>query len=221
MTSPRSRMPRMRTRDDGFTVVELITVVGILSLLMAIISTFAVNGIRTIRGVTDLSTAQAQAQEASEWISRLLRYADNPVETVPVTPAVTYGGYTSGFTTLTFHTFSGTGGIDRVPYKVTVKQSSKGIETFLWAPDMSSGTPTYLTSPRERILVPQSPGNTPSLRIRYWAGTAASPAELIPPTGGTLTTAQLNSLRAIQFLITGSGSNMVVDRTVILENPRA
>lgn len=208
-------------RDDGFTLIELIVSVGILSVLMAIISTFAIGGIRNIRTLTTLSNVQTQQQEAGEWLSRLLRFTDNPVESLPVTPAVTYAGSAAGAPVLTFHTYSGTGTTDRVPYKVTITRSAKGIQTTVWTPDTSSGTPVYSGSGHERVLVPVENGNTPTLRLRYWGGTAAAPVEVVPPANGTLTTAQMNALRAIQFTISGSGSNMIVDRTVVLENPRS
>lgn len=208
-------------REAGFTLIELIVSVGILSVLMGVISTFAVSGIKTIRTLTVLSDVQAEQQQAGEWLSRLLRFTDNPVETLPVTPAITYAGYSSGRPTLTFHTYSGTGATDRVPYKVTLAQTAKGIETFVWTPDMTSGTPAYTGVAHERVLVPQDTANTPTLSLRYWTGTAAAPTEVLPPANGTLTTAQMNSLRAIQFTIRGSGSNMIVDRTVVLGNPRS
>lgn len=217
MTRPRSD----RTCEDGFTLVELVVSVGILSVLMAVISTFAIAGIKNIRTLSTLSNVQAQEQDAGEWLSRLLRFADNPVETLPVTPAVTFAGSTAGAPVLTFHTYSGTGATDRVPYKVTLTTSPKGIVTTVWTPDMSSGTPTYTGVGHERVLVATQPGNTPTLRLRYWGGTAGAPVELLPPVNGTLTTAQMNALRSIQFTISGSGSNMIVDRTVVLQNPRA
>lgn len=210
-----------RPADGGFTLIELTVSVAIMSILMAIISVFAVQGIKTVRTLTTLSNVQAQEQEAGEWLSMLIRFTDNPVESLPVTPAITYAGTVGGAPVLTFHSYSGTGATDRVPYKVTLTRSPKGIVTTVWTPDMSSGTPAYSGTGHERVLVPVEKGNTPTLRLRYWGGTSAAPVEVVPPANGTLTTAQMNALRAIQFTISGSGSNMVVDRTVVLENPRS
>lgn len=212
---------RRVTPDEGFTLIELTVSVAIMSVLMAIISTFAVGGMKNIRTLTTLSNVQAQEQDAGEWLSRLLRFTDNPVESLPVTPAVTYAGSTAGAPVLTFHTYAGTGPTDRVPYKVTLTRSAKGVQTTVWTPDMTSGTPVYTGTGHERVLIPVQPGNSPTLRLRYWGGTAAAPVELVPPANGTLTTAQMNSLRAVQFTLSGSGSDMIVDRTVVLQNPRS
>lgn len=208
-------------RDDGFTLVELMVSVAVLSLLMALVSAIALSGMTTIRSLTTLSNVQVQEQDTGEWLSRLLRFTDNPVDTFPVTPAITYAGSSAGMPVLTFHTFAGIGARDRIPYKVTITQNARGIVTQAWTPDMSSGTPVYSAPAHERVLVPIVNGNTPTLRLRYWAGTPTSPVELVPPANGTLTEAQMNSIRSIQFTISGSGSNMIVDRNVTLGNTRS
>lgn len=207
--------------DRGFTLIELVVSVAVLSLLMVLVSAIALSGMRTIRSMTTLSNVQVQEQETGEWLSRLLRYTDNPVETYPATPAITYAGTTAGSPVLTFYTFAGIGARDRIPYKVTITQTAKGIVTQAWTPDMSSGTPVYSAPAHERILVPIANGNSPTLRLRYWGGTPAAPLELIPPTNGTLTDAQMSSIRSVQFTVSGSGSNMIVDRTVTLGNTRS
>lgn len=217
-----STTQRRRARtDDGFTLLELVVSMAVFSLLMILVSAIALSGMKSIRSMTTLSNTQVQEQDTAEWLSRLLRYTDNPVDTYPVTPAVTYAGLTAGKPVLTFHTFAGIGARDRIPYKVTITQNAKGIVTQAMTPDMSSGSPVYSTPAHERILVPVVNGNTPTLQLRYWGGTPAAPIELVPPANGTLTDAQMNSIRSVQFTISGSGSNMIVDRTVTLGNTRS
>jgi len=207
--------------DQGFSMIELLTSIGIFAVLMALISTFAIRGMLTIREMSALSEVQTQEQNAAEYMSRLLRFTDNPVETLPATPAITYAGTVAGLPKITFFTYAGTGATDRIPYLATIQQTASGIESSV-CPANVTVTPMVCTgTAHRRVLVPKDGQNTPTLRLKYWAGTAALPAELTPAANTSLTTALMNSLRAVQFTITGTGSNMTVDQTVVLENPRS
>ena len=66
----------MNGKDDGITLIELIVAMGIFSLLMIVTSIFMISGVRSIRDTTGRNSVQQEQQNASEWISRLIRYAD-------------------------------------------------------------------------------------------------------------------------------------------------
>lgn len=228
----------MNGTDDGITLIELIVAMGIFSLLMILTSIFMISGVRSIRDTTGRNSVQQEQQNASEWISRMLRYADNPYANSPIVPSFDYAGTVAGQPVVTFYTFAGAGKVDRVPYKVTLTRTAKGIVTSTWAPDMSTGRPVYTaavgnacrtvpvdTSCSTRLLVPATKTNSPTLTVKYYkAGTptTAIPAppmvELVPPANGTLTAAQVATLRAVQFTIGGSSATQSVSQKVVLAN---
>ena len=228
----------MNGTDDGITLIELIVAMGIFSLLMILTSIFMISGVRSIRDTTGRNSVQQEQQNASEWISRMLRYADNPYANSPMVPSFHYACTVAGQPVVTFYTFAGAGKVDRVPYKVTLTRTAKGIVTSTWAPDMTTGRPVYTaavgnacrtvpvdTSCSTRLLVPATKTNSPTLTVKYYkAGTptTAIPAppmvELVPPANGTLTAAQVATLRAVQFTIGGSSATQSVSQKVVLAN---
>ncbi len=228
----------MNGKDDGITLIELIVAMGIFSLLMILTSIFMISGVRSIRDTTGRNSVQQEQQNASEWISRLIRYADNPYANSPIVPSFDYAGTVAGQPVVTFYTFAGAGKADRVPYKVTLTKTAKGIVTSTWAPDMTTGRPIYTaavnngcralpadTTCTTRLLVPVSTTNTPTLSVRYFkagtptAGIPSPPmVELVPPVNGTLTAAQIATLRAVQFTIGGTSATQSVAQKVILAN---
>lgn len=169
---------------------------------------------------------------------RLLRYADNPYANSPIVPSFDYAGSTAGKPVITFYTYAGAGKADRVPYKVILTQTAQGIVTSTWAPDMTSGRPVYSsavgnacrTTPVDptcstRLLVPVSTTNAPTLALKYYkagtpvVGVPAPPmVELVPPVNGTLTPAQIATLRAVEFTIGGSSATQSVSQRVVLAN---
>lgn len=229
---------RMNGKDDGITLIELIVAMGIFSLLLIITSVFMISGVRSIRDTTGQNSIQQEQQNAAEWISRLLRYADNPFANSPIVPSFDYAGSIAGQPLVTFYTFAGTGTADRVPYKVSLTKTAKGIVTSTWAPDMSTGRPVYTAavnngcrvSPADatcstRLLVPASPVNSPTLSIKYFSAGTPTPGvpappmvELVPPVNGTLTAAQIATLRAVQFSIGGTSATQSVSQKVVLAN---
>ena len=235
-----------RSHDDGFTLIELVAAMGIFVALMAISTTVIVFGLKAITATAASSSNEQDAQNAAEWMSRALRYADNAHETVPVIPAVEYAGTTK----ITFTTFAGLGDIDRVPYKVTLQNSPVGITSTVWTPDMASGTPTYndgvaaattavnayfsatvndvatakcFTQYRAcaRVLVPKTTTNTPVLALSYATGNALAATTVTPAANASLTEAQRNALYTVTFEITGTEKGQSVSQTVVLENPRS
>lgn len=236
-----------RTVDDrGFTLVELIAAMGIFVVLMALSTMVIVTGMKSIREASAQMNASQEEQNAAEWMSRLIRFTDNPHETMPVTSAVEYAGTNK----LTFTTFAGVGDVDRVPYKATLQQTPTGIYSTVWTPTMTDGIPAYqdtnatavaavnaITSSATndvsstkclsaykvcvRQLVPKTQTNTPVLAFKYYTGTPVSSTEVVPGAGASLTEAQRNALRAIEFTITGSQKGQAVSQLVVLENPRS
>ena len=85
-------MTHDRQRDEGFTMVELLVAVGIFAVLMAIVTTGTIRGFQAIREIRSLASVQAEQQNALLWITRLLRYADNPAESLTPKPWTPLGG---------------------------------------------------------------------------------------------------------------------------------
>ena len=228
----------MNGSDDGITLIELIVAMGIFSLLLIITSIFMISGVRSIRETTDRNSVQQEQQNAAEWISRLLRYSDNPYANSPIVPSFDYAGTVANQPVVTFYTFAGAGKADRVPYKVVMTKTALGIVTSTWAPDMTTGRPVYTaavnnacrTSPVDstcttRLLVPTSKTNVPTLSVKYFkagvpsSGVPAPPmVELVPPVNGTLTAAQIATLRAVEFTIGGTSATQSISQRVILAN---
>lgn len=219
-------------RDDrGVTLLELIVAMGIFSVLMVMISVFTISGLKSIRSTSDQNSVQGSQENAAEWLSRLIRYTDNPYAAAPSIPAIDYAGTVAGQPVLTFYTFAGVGSTDRVPYKVTITRSTRGVEATTWAPDMSTGKPVYTaavnntcrTVPADatcnrRVLVPQTATDTPTLSLTYYNGIGTGATVLTPPVNGTLTAAQIPQVKAIEFAIGSSQPGQSLKQRVVLEN---
>lgn len=225
MSGARMNMNRLRNRgsDQGFTLIELMVAIGVFAILMAIVSTLFVRGIRTMQVAQRGSTVQTQQQNAMEWLTRLVRYADNPVEGASPPPAITEATATS----MTFTTYSGTGPVDRVPYLVHIARTSAGVISQTSTPVNASGAavltnglPTYPGTPATRTLVQTTPQQTPAISFRYWSLANQVSTELIPPAGASLTAAQMRAISTVDITITDSGSAESLVQTVFLENPR-
>lgn len=222
-------------RDDrGVTLIELIVAMGIFSVLMIMVSVFTISGLKTIRSTTAQNSVQGSQENAAEWMSRLIRYTDNPYSALPVVPAIDYAGTVAGQPVLTFYTFAGVGSIDRVPYKVTITRSTRGIESTVWAPDMSTGKPVFTAAVNNtcravpvdatctrRVLVPQTATDTPTLALTYYNGVGTGATSLTPPVNGTLTAAQIPQVKAIEFVIGSSQPGQSLKQRVVLENGQA
>lgn len=220
--------------DAGFTLVELLTAMSIFLIIMGIVSTAVVNGYRTIQDVGRLSDVQAQQQNALLWTTRLLRYADNPVEGTTPSPWTPLGGatVTNGHSALTFYTYSGTGPVDRVPYKAELLVDGNG--------DLVSRvtTPTYVTGygycwlradnqsctgitedVNIRILVNATDEHAPSLTLTYQgSGGVASPAPVNTDLATWRTWA--SGVSTVTLRIGDDGQADYVEQTVGLVNPR-
>ncbi|MDP2289391.1 MAG: prepilin-type N-terminal cleavage/methylation domain-containing protein [Actinomycetota bacterium] len=214
---------RIRGRDEGFTLIELLVAIGVFAVLMAIVTTLFVRGIRTMQVAQLGSTSQAQQQNAMEWLTRLVRYADNPVEGASPPPAVTEATANS----MTFTTYSGTGPVDRLPYLVHIARTSAGVISQIHTPANASGTavltnglPSYTGVPATRTLVQTTSQQSPTISFRYWSLSNQVSTELVPPAGASLTAEQMRAISTVDITISDSASVQSLVQTVFLENPR-
>ncbi len=97
--------------DGGFSVLELMTAMAVFSILMIMVGAAVLTGLSSIKDIGTRSSQQADAQNAAEWISRQLRYADAPEN-------VTWPIVAASPTEISFYTYSGSGAKHDVPYLV-------------------------------------------------------------------------------------------------------
>ena len=213
-------MTRLRSGDAGFTLIELIVAIGIFSVLVVVSGAALITGVRAVRTQTDREVLQVEEQNAALWLSRLIRNIDNPYDAIPTAPAITFAGFATGRPKMTFTTFAGVGATDRVPYQVTIEQTATSVDTIVTAPDMSSGLPVYnAATGQRRSLVRSSTGVTPKLTLKYFTSLGPPRVELVPPATGSLTAAQMATIKAVEFTITGTRQAQAVQQTVVIGNP--
>jgi prepilin-type N-terminal cleavage/methylation domain-containing protein len=89
-----SRRRSLRPDDAGFSLVELMVTMGVMSALMAIFTTAILQVYRTVSAVESVSVAQSQLQLAFQRLDRELRYASwiGQQGTVGTTWYVEYAG---------------------------------------------------------------------------------------------------------------------------------
>jgi prepilin-type N-terminal cleavage/methylation domain-containing protein len=106
-------MKSYKSRDDGYTVIELMVSLAVFSVLAIISATAMLTIFSGIRQVAAQSNELAQAQNTAEWVSRLVRYADMPLGTsAPIVLA--------GPDSIVLYSYSGTGERSDIPYKIRV-----------------------------------------------------------------------------------------------------
>jgi prepilin-type N-terminal cleavage/methylation domain-containing protein len=230
-------------REDGFTMVELLVSMGIFAILMVIITGAMLSGFSTIRSMTVASELQTDQQNAAEWISKLIRFADNPYDATVTVPAIEQASASAtGVPTLTWYTFGQAGASERVPYKVTLTQvpysptaTLPGIRTTVQEERVTSTGLEAVGTPKTRVLVPATKAQTPMLALEYTA-VPKSPdtctlysasldstglwCRIVPANNAALTSAQITALAAIRFTITGNQSVSSVSQTVVMGNQR-
>lgn len=188
---PRGLPGESAAGDGGFTLVELLVAIGVFSILMVMVGSATLTGFAAIREATSRSTIQQQSQNAMEWTSRLLRYADIPEGFTTALPEATASAVTA-------YSYSGTGSKADVPYKVRLSvvaqaDGTQDVVSDVWTPTRISGGWTYPSAPRRRILlsVPADVGGVP-LALQYFActpttGCAATRRAVTPNLTGPLT----------------------------------
>lgn len=221
--------------DHGFTLIELMVAIGLFGILMAMVSVFVIQGVGSIKDASVANTVQAQQQNAMQVVSRQLRYIDNPVNS-GVLPAAVLAATPSA---MVFFTLSGTGTVDRLPYKVMLCTTTRGVESFTWAPALTNGGAILNTSPNmtvptcddagavgatRRILIPDDASTAPVMTFKYWrARTLADPAgtgdiEMVP--AGSLTAAQAKLLTKVTVTFTDPALGTPLEQTIVLANER-
>jgi prepilin-type N-terminal cleavage/methylation domain-containing protein len=211
-------------RDDGFTLVELLVAMGIFGILMAVVSVLMINGLGSIRDATTANTVQAQQQNAVLVMSRQLKYIDNPVNSRNPPAAILQATPTS----MVFFTLSGAGPVDRLPYKVMLCTTPRGVEQFSWAPALVNGAAVLNAVPdmsvpactdaggagaTRRILLPDVNDTSPSIAFEYFD---AAGAALVPT--GSLSTAQLAQLASVRVTLSDPSLGAPLQQTVLLVN---
>ena len=149
--------------DAGFTLTELLMAMAIFGILMAIVGGAMLSGFSTIRTVIAQTSGQADIQNAAEWTTRLLRYAETPTGR---TTAIDQLGPTS----ITFYTYSGTGDRNDVPYKaristITNANGSTSLVTDIWTPTMVASAWTWPEPATRRVLLTVAAGVAAPLRL--------------------------------------------------------
>lgn len=177
--------------DAGFTLVELLVAIGVFSILMVMVGSATLTGFAAIREASTRSSIQQQSQNAMEWSSRLLRYAEVPEGVATALPEATASAVTA-------YSYSGTGGKADVPYKVRLAvvaqpDGTKDVVSDVWTPTRINGGWTYAEAPLRRILltVPAGVSGSP-LSLQYFActptaGCAATRRAVTPNASGPLT----------------------------------
>lgn len=210
------RLPAAVRRDEGFTVVELVTALAVFGVLMTLVAAAMLSGMQSVRAMTTRSQVQVEQQTAIEWVQRTLRYTDNPYTALPLPAAITEATPTS----VTVHTFAGLGTTDRVAYKARFSVQADGLVSEVWTPAYTNGVPAYTAPAMRRVLVRPADSGLPTLRFTYYARSGAA---LVPitgaGTGGALTTAQAATVAAIRVEINGGDGAIPVIQTIELVNP--
>lgn len=220
-----ARQGRIRDadRESGFSLIELIVAMGIFSILMIIVGALSLSAFNAIRAANDRSDLQVQSQNAMEWASRLLRYADVP-------PGGTTAIQDASASAVTAYTYSGTGDVADAPYRARLltevqADGSTSVVSEVTTPTRVNGTWTWAAAPVRRTLltVPPEAGTAP-LRIRYFvcdpADGCIAPQEITPTGTGPLLDPASALVPAYLVVSIGDSSlpNTVVTQTVQLVN---
>ena len=220
--------------DGGFTLVELLVAIAIFAMLTGVISTAVVNGYRTIRDVGELSDVQVQQQNALLWITRLLRYADNPLEGYAPTTWVPLGSASTdagGNSQIVFYTYSATGPVEGVPYKADLRITPDGdLISTVSTPTLVGDEYCWLRTDRAacsgitedvatRVLVRATTTHAPSFTLTYLDGSGTI---VVPPVAADQASWDdwATAVDQVRMSISDDGFAQNVEQTVRLVNPR-
>lgn len=179
---------RAASGEDGFSLIELLVALGIFSILMVIVTALSITSLRAIAEARQRSQLQVEAQNAMEWMSRLLRYADVP-------PGGTTAIEDASTDAITVYTYSGTGDVPDAPYRARIfLENGPGDSTVIVSEvttPVRSGdgwTWTGPSSQRRLLTLPATLGREP-LKIEYFVCDpldCADPTPYVPTGSGPL-----------------------------------
>lgn len=152
--------------DDGFSLIELVVAMGIFSLLMVIIGALSLSAFGAIREATSRSEVQTRSQNAMEWTSRLLRYADSPEDG----SAAIFDASATG---LSAYTYAGTGEVADVPSRARIfaepqVDGSTAVISEVIEPTRVNGEWTWTSAPKRRTLLTIDDAVGSPLGIEYY-----------------------------------------------------
>lgn len=227
-------------REGGFTLVELLVGIGIFAILMAMVSAFMAVGLRSLRTASTANSLQAQQQVAVIEMSKQIKFIDNPSERGSVLPAILKATANE----MVFFTFSGSGDVDRLPYKVMLCETANGVEVLSVAPQLASGSPVENQDPNletpasctedtfdpsaalpgatRRLLIAADQNNDPELTFAYFD---ANDQEIFPYSTGaedsrTEFGQEMRSINKVTVRLADPSVGAPTEQTVVLANER-
>ena len=216
-------------RDDGLSLVEVLVALGIFAILMAMVATLMIYGLRAAFRASDANTVQARQQNAIVSMSRLIRFIDNPNDGPVPDPAILLATPDS----LAFFSWGAAGTVDRTPTRTLLCADDLGIYELTWPAGLTAaGTPEMSYSVEipacddqsgvRRVLLDAGTEGPPSLTFTYWRPrveadeSGTGPVELVP--NGALTQEQLATVSAISVSIGDPRLAATTDQTIALVN---
>jgi len=208
--------------DGGFSLIELVVAMGIFSLLMVIMGALSISAFGAIREATSRSEIQTRSQNAMEWTSRLLRYADSPEDG----SAAIFDASATG---LSAYTYAGTGEVADVPSRVRIftelqVDGSTAVITEVIEPTRVNGEWVWTGTPKRRTLLTIDDAVGSPLGIEYYVcdpEDGCSNPQIVTPTGsGPLLPSDSTLVPAYLVVSLGDPSvpNTRVTQTVKLVN---
>lgn len=214
--------PRDPNHDEGFSLIELVVAMGIFSLLMVIIGALSISAFGAIREATSRSEIQTRSQNAMEWTSRLLRYADSPEDG----SAAIFDASSTG---LSAYTYAGTGDVADVPSRVRIfaepqLDGSTAVISEVIEPARVNGEWVWTGAPKRRVLLTIDDAVGSPLGIEYYVcdpeDGCTDPQAFTPTGSGPLLPSDSTLVPAYLVISLGDPSvpNTRVTQTVKLVN---
>ncbi|MDP4805001.1 MAG: PulJ/GspJ family protein [Actinomycetes bacterium] len=219
----RRKEGRRDAEDAGFSLIELIVAMGIFSLLMVIVGALTLSAFGAIRQANERSGIQTESQNAMEWVSRVLRYADVP-------PDGTTAIVNASPSAITVYTYAGTGDVVDAPYRASIfaevqSDGSVAVVSDIVSPILLDDAWVWTGEPQRRLLL-TLPSDTPAspLGIAYYvcdlANQCVDPQLFVPSGAGPLLAA--DSPLTPAYLVVSLGDpalpNTVITQTINLVN---
>lgn len=203
--------------DEGFTVTELLVAMGIFSLLMVVVGAATLSLFSAIRAATTRSDVQTESQNAMEWISRLIRYAQAPDATHSVVELATG-------TSLRVYSYAGLSPVTDMPVKVQIStenqpDGARRVISQVWDPVRSGSSWVWSATPQRRTLltIPADVAGNP-LTFQYYACTPTADAgcggTVVPITPSVAGVLPLGALQVLESVTVSLGDPSLPDSRV-------